>query len=97
MMRSLCWFLLILSSFFPRVYSSIRAAIDIGSKGPKLRIAQIDRLSCKIVKLLHSSQYPVIFQKELSAGSSKTLTPQMMKRGVEAVSEAIAVASSMDR
>lgn len=74
----------------------IRAAIDIGSGGPKLRIAEIDSTTNKIIKLLQVKQYPVIFQESLSQGSDKTLSPTIIEQGIQAIKEAIFLAKSCD-
>jgi exopolyphosphatase/guanosine-5'-triphosphate,3'-diphosphate pyrophosphatase len=74
--------------------SVIRAAIDVGSGGPKLRIAEIDASAHKIVRILHVQQYPVIFQNCLS-GESRMLSPEIMSQGIKAIEEAIAVARAL--
>lgn len=70
----------------------IRAAIDVGSGGPKLRIAEVDLTANKIIKVLHVQQYPVIFQESLSRGSDKTLNAEIMLQGIQAIKHAITVA-----
>lgn len=72
----------------------IRAAIDIGSGGPKLRIAEVDLTTNKIIKVLHIEQYPVIFQESLSRSSDKTLNAEVMLQGIQAIKDAITVARS---
>lgn len=72
----------------------IRAAIDIGSGGPKLRIAEVDLTGNNINKVLHVGQYPVIFQESLSKGRERTLNPEIMHQGIQAIQEAIALAKS---
>ncbi len=72
----------------------VRAAIDIGSGGPKLRIAEVDLATNKIVKILQIKQYPVIFQEYLSQNSNKTLSPEIMHQGIGAIKDAVALANS---
>lgn len=72
----------------------VRAAIDIGSGGPKLRIAEIDLITNKMTKILYTEQYPVIFQNCLSNGGDKLLTPEVMFQGIQALKNAIESANS---
>jgi exopolyphosphatase/guanosine-5'-triphosphate,3'-diphosphate pyrophosphatase len=72
----------------------IRAAIDIGSGGPKLRIAEVDLTTNRIIKILHVEQYPVIFQESVSKGGDQTLDAEIMLQGILAIKEAIALAKS---
>lgn len=74
----------------------VRAAIDIGSGGPKLRIAEVDLTKNKIIRTLYTKQYPVIFQESLSQGSDKVLSPEIMFQGLQAIKEAIALAKSFE-
>ena len=76
--------------------SAIRAAIDIGAGGPKLRVAEIDLATDKIINILCTKQYPVIFQQCLSRSGDKRLSSEVMAAGVNAVKEAIAVAKSLE-
>lgn len=91
-------FTLLLSIFTPLTADStnvvIRAAIDVGSGGPKLRIAEVDLTANKIIKILHVQQYPVIFQESLSKGSDKILSAEIMLQGIQAIKHAITVARS---
>ena len=72
----------------------IRAAIDIGSGGPKLRVAEVDLTTNKIVKILYVKQYPVIFQEDLSRSGDSTLSPGIMSKGLNAIKDAIVLAKS---
>lgn len=91
-------FNLILCPFIPLIAKNIviRAAIDIGSGGPKLRIAEIDLTTNKIVKILHKKQYPVIFQNSLSKSSDRTLNAEIMLQGIQAIKDAIEVANAFN-
>lgn len=70
---------------------SIRAAIDVGSGGPKLRIAEVDPCSNKILKILHVKQYPVFFQDAFRDGN-RSLSERHMRQGLEAIKAAIGLA-----
>lgn len=66
----------------------IRAAIDIGSGGPKLRVAEVDVIANKVTKILHIEQYPVVFQESLSR-NEMTLHSEVMNNGLAAMRQAI--------
>lgn len=72
----------------------VRSAIDIGSGGPKLRVAEIDLTTSKIVQILQVKQYPVIFQESLSRGSDRVLSSGIMSKGINAIKDAIGLAKS---
>lgn len=91
------WLLIYIGAAIPLIGQSskvIRAAIDVGSGGPKLRIAEVDLTTNKIVKILHIKQYPVIFQESLSLGGNMTLSPGIMSQGLKAINDAVALAKS---
>lgn len=73
----------------------IRAAIDVGSGGPKLRVAEVDLTTNKIVKILHIRQYPVIFQESLAQSDQRMLSSEIMLQGLKAIQDAIVVAKSL--
>jgi len=73
----------------------IRAAIDIGSGGPKLRVAEVDLNTNKIVRILCIKQYPVIFHESLADGN-RILNHEIMAQGISAIREAIALAKSFE-
>lgn len=72
----------------------IRSAIDVGSGGPKLRIAEVNLTTGKIVKILHVKQYPVSFQENLSRGTDKKFSSDTMLNGINAIKDAITLAKS---
>lgn len=72
----------------------IRAAIDIGSGGPKLRVAKVDLARSKIVEILHAQHYPVIFQESLTQSEDRILSLEIMQQGLIAIQQAIALAKS---
>lgn len=88
--------LAIILLFFPFVASAstIRAAIDIGSGGTKLRVAEVDEQSNKIIKILDNRQYTVLYQKDLMESPTNSLSSIIMSQGIAAISEAIGVAQS---
>lgn len=75
---------------------TVRAAIDIGSGGPKLRIAEVDLTNNKIIRTLYTKQYPVIFQESLSQSGDKALSPEIMFQGLQAIKEAVALTKSFE-
>ncbi|HSW71912.1 MAG TPA: methyltransferase domain-containing protein [Chlamydiales bacterium] len=98
-MRSLVKYWLLLSVLLGMqlpAQNMIRAAIDIGSGGPKLRVAEVDVVSSKIVRTILVQSYPVIFQNCLSEGSSKMLTTEVMAKGILAIKDAITLANSYE-
>ncbi len=74
----------------------LRAAIDVGAAGPKLRIAEVDRTTNKITKILYTKQWSVFFQDHLSKNSDKKLSPEIMFEGLRAIKEALALAKSFE-
>src|ERR1700731_1747129 len=90
--RSLLFLMLSLLAWNP-LPAILRAAIDFGSGGPKLRIAEVDPAHNKIIKILHVSLYPVFLQTCLSH-YNMLLTREIMTEGVNALKEAIHSAHS---
>ncbi len=41
----------------------VRAAIDVGTGGPKLRVGEVNLETGKIVKILHTEQFVAIFMR----------------------------------
>lgn len=74
--------------------TALRAAIDIGSGGPKLRIAEIDLTANRIKQFLLEKQYPIIFYESLK-GENPSLSPLVMEQGICALKEAIHTAHSL--
>lgn len=73
----------------------IRAAIDLGSGGPKLRVAEVNLTANKIIKILHIEQTLIPFQDSLAQSSDRSLSPEIMLKGLEAFKGAIAKAKSL--
>ncbi len=74
--------------------NSIRAAIDIGSGGPKLRVAEVNLVTNKIEKIIHIKKYFVPFVASLSQSESNAFSPEIMEQGLAAFQDAVAVAKS---
>jgi exopolyphosphatase/guanosine-5'-triphosphate,3'-diphosphate pyrophosphatase len=72
---------------------AIRAAIDIGTGGPKLRVAEIDLATNKITKLLHTQNYFVNFYDKKNSGQ---LSDASMEQGLQAFQEAVDQALSLN-
>lgn len=70
----------------------VRAAIDIGSGATKLRVAEIDLKSQKIVNVLESKSFAVPFQEQLSKSNEDSFDRQVMDQGVEALQQSVAIA-----
>ena len=69
----------------------IRAAIDIGSGGPKLTVAEVDTVSNKIIKVVHTEQYVVNFYDSIQADNR--LSEAIMSKGIDAIKSALGTAS----
>ncbi len=76
--------------------SVVRAAIDVGSGGPKLRVAEVDLSAYRIARILHIQEYPVAFQDALSRSDDRILSPQVIHQGLESIKAAIATARSFE-
>lgn len=71
----------------------VRAAIEIGTSGPKLQVAEVDPQTQHVVKMLHTQRYFVNFYE---TDAQHQLTPEVMTQGMQAFKEAIAVAHSFN-
>ena len=76
--------------------STIRAAIDVGSGGPKLRVAEVDLTTHRIARIIHIQEYPVPFQDALSRSDDRSLSSQVIHQGLESIKAAIATARSFE-
>lgn len=70
----------------------VRAAIDIGSGATKLRVAEIDLKTQKIVNVLESKSFAVPFQEQLSKSNEELFDRQVMDQGIEALQQSVAIA-----
>lgn len=70
----------------------VRAAIDIGSGATKLRVAEVDLKSQKIVKILESQNYTVPYQEQLANDKDGNFNSQVMDQGINALQQAKEVA-----
>ena len=80
-----------------QLYSNtvVRAAIDIGTGGIRLRVAQVDLDTNKIVKMLSTKQYLIIFQSCL-LGSDKILSNEIMAEALGAIKSSIDLVKSFE-
>lgn len=74
----------------------IRAAIDIGMGGPKLRVAEVDLKTNMLVKLLHEELYFVNFYDSVLENEDQNLSSDAMRRGFQAIEEALGRAKSLN-
>lgn len=72
----------------------IRAAIDLGSGGPKIRVARVDLATHKIIEVLQAENYFVPFQEHLARSPDKKLSQEIMAEGLSKIKEAVAIAQS---
>lgn len=72
----------------------IRAAIDIGSGATKLRVAEVDLKTQKIVKILNSQNFTVPYQEQLANDKEGNFNPQVMQQGIDSLHEAKKIAQS---
>jgi exopolyphosphatase/guanosine-5'-triphosphate,3'-diphosphate pyrophosphatase len=72
----------------------IRAAVDIGMGGPKLQVAEIDRQTNKIVKVVHTERYFVNFYDSISKNTNNRLSSEIMEEGLRAFKNLIVSANS---
>lgn len=70
----------------------VRAAIDIGMGGPKLRIAEVDLQSNKVIKTIHSQRFFINFYDNRNAENN--LSVEIMQTGLKALQEAVNVANT---
>lgn len=70
----------------------VRAAIDIGSGATKLRVAEVDLKTQKIVKILESQNYTVPYQEQLANDKDGNFNRVVMDQGIEALQQAKTIA-----
>lgn len=82
-------FLFILISITPHVNGGIerRAAIDVGSGGTKLAIADIDTETHQILELILENSFPVPYQASLDKSSDGTFDSETKKLGLKIFKE----------
>lgn len=74
----------------------VRAAIEIGTGGPKLQVAEVDPKTNKIVTTLHTQRYFVNFYESIARSQDHQISPEVMAQGVEAFCAAIHKARTFD-
>ncbi|MBA3239459.1 MAG: hypothetical protein H0T62_14105 [Parachlamydiaceae bacterium] len=70
----------------------VRAAIDIGSGATKLRVAEIDLKTQKIVNVLESKSFAIPFQEQLSKTNEENFDRQVMDLGIDALKQSVEIA-----
>jgi exopolyphosphatase / guanosine-5'-triphosphate,3'-diphosphate pyrophosphatase len=73
---------------------AVRAAIDIGTGGPKLRVGEVNLETGKIVRILHTEQFFVNFHGSLA--KSSMFSEDVKARGHEAFQKAITKAKTFN-
>ncbi len=66
---------------------AVRAAIDLGTGGPKLQVAEVNLETGKIVKIVHTEQFFVNFHQSLRKNSH--FSEEIKAKGLEAFKKAI--------
>lgn len=72
----------------------LRAAIDIGTGGPKLLVAEIDTKTNKIVKTLYEERYFVNLYEGVAKSPHRQLSSEIKQQALVAFQNAIAAAKS---
>jgi len=70
----------------------VRAAIDIGSGSTKLRVAEVNPVTNRIVRLLENRQFTVLYQEDLEANPDHEFTKKVMDTGLEAIQTSVEIA-----
>lgn len=70
----------------------VRAALDIGSGATKLKVAQVNLKTQKIVKVLVNESFPVQYQEELEKSTNNTFNEQVMNTGLDALKKSQEIA-----
>lgn len=95
--------ILLIASLIPYYWSHhlgkpatvVRAAIDVGSGATKLRVAEVDLKSRKIVKILLNTQFTVGYQEDLAHSTDGKFSPEVMKTGLQAFKDAVKQANDL--
>lgn len=82
-------FLIISISFFSQIYADIerRAAIDIGSGGTKVAIADVDIETNEIIQILLDTSFPVPYQASLDKSVDGTFDRETKSLGLKTMKE----------
>lgn len=70
----------------------IRAAIDIGSGATKLKVAEVNLKTQKIVKVLVNESFPVQYQEGLEKSTDGNFDEQLMETGLQALKKSKEIA-----
>lgn len=63
----------------------LRAAIDVGSGATRLKIAEVDVKTNKILSVLYSKEYPISYQVHLAKSSDNTLDAEIKTLGLKSI------------
>lgn len=89
-MNNIIWYLMFLGlSLFSQVNASIerRAAIDIGSGGTKLAIADVETETNQIIQILADKSFPVPYQAALDKSEDGTFDDETKTLGIRVFKE----------
>jgi exopolyphosphatase / guanosine-5'-triphosphate,3'-diphosphate pyrophosphatase len=88
-MKSICYFLLFIISFFTSINADIerRAAIDVGSGGTKVAIADIDTDTNQILQIVLDTSFPVPYQASLDKSIDGTFDLETKALGLKTFRE----------
>lgn len=79
-------------SFDQQQSYKVHAAIDLGTGGPKLLVAEVDPINNKINKILYSQRYLVDFYDSVSHSEEHLLSDEVISRCLDAFEEAVGAA-----
>ncbi len=74
----------------------VRAAIEVGTGGPKLQVAEVDPKTSKIVKAVHAERYFVNFYESIARSQDHQISPEVMAQGIEVFRSAVDKAKSFN-
>ncbi len=80
----------------PEHSTVVRAAIEIGTGGPKLQVAEVDPKTNKIVTTLHTQRYFVNFYESIARSLEHQISSEVMAQGIEAFRAAAHKAKSFN-
>jgi len=65
----------------------IRGAIDIGSGTSNLKVAKVDPVTNKIIKIIYERTVPVGYQKQLEVSPTNEFNDQIMQEGIASIKQ----------
>lgn len=72
--------------------TTVRAALDIGSGATKLRVAEVDLETSRIVSILESKSFTTPYQEKLSKSTEGIFDNEVMDIGMNTLKESVAIA-----